>query len=142
MTRFEENSPECQDSCISMVSHLICAFFSGALSCMLRLFTLASSLFLICTVCAFVRGHIISFFFWLGFLSVKSLSYSMMFIYFLSALTCNGHNIRAVPGLLFWGQHKSLDLNSINFCNTGYTDWIAILNQILKASDTVRYFVK
>ena len=85
-----------------------------------------SYLFLMCTVCVAVRGHIISFSFWSGFLAVKYPNYSIMFIHFLEALEFYGNKIRAVPGFLFWGWHKPLDLNSIKFGNNEYTAWNTI----------------
>ena len=50
------------------------------------------------------------------------LSSSIMLIDCLQALECSEHNMRAVPGFLFWGLQKSIDLNSITFGNPEYTD--------------------
>ena len=64
-----------------------------------------------------------------------------MLIGFLESLAWYGHKMRAVPILLFWGQHRLLNINSIWFGNTEYTDLSTIGKQILKAPDISRFFL-
>ena len=78
---------------------------------MMRVFSLAYVLFLICTVCVILRGYIYSLPFWLGFLVMKSLIYSIIILDFLEALACSRHNMRAIPGFLFWQKNNGFKLN-------------------------------
>ena len=95
----------------------------------------------ICAVCSLVNGNRISFLFWLGLLAVNFLNSSILFIGCLESLACCGNKMRAVPWMFFWGQRKSIYLNSTPFRNIYYIDWNTILNQIFKESDIARSFV-
>ena len=93
------------------------------------------------TLYVIVRIHIISFFFLLRFLSVKSLNYSIMWVYLLEASECFVHNMRDVPELLFWDRQKLIGLNSTLFVNPYYSYWNTIRNKILITSNITYSFL-
>ena len=102
LPRDEEKPPDWKDSYVSICNHLLCAWLLEVLSCLLRVFTFFSPLFLICTVCVVVRRYIISLFFWLGFFAAKSLNYLITLIYFLETSAWSGHKIRVVKVFSVW----------------------------------------